>query len=59
MVPVGTFSFVMLILRDLPKEIRKLLKIYVAQVVITNACVVFGGLLQFFSCASHTLRGAT
>jgi len=45
-VPMGAFSILMLILIDLPTEIRELLG-YITQVLLANTCISFGTFPNF------------
>jgi len=57
LVPMCTFCFVMLTLRNLPMEIGKFIGIYVTEVVLTNACLGFWGTPNFLQGAKNVNYG--
>jgi len=56
--PMGTLCFLMLTLRNPPMEIGKLLGIYIAQVVFTNARVGFCGLSPILQGTKTSILGS-
>jgi len=57
MVPMGTFKFVTLNLRDPLMNIWEIVGSYDEEVVITNAFIGFGGMIFFFVGAKMAILG--